>query len=421
MTSIGSIWMIVRHSLRRHALSTLVTASSAALACGLVMAVFSISAQSTRAFSGGKVGFDAVLGARGSALQLVLNTVYHLETSPGNIPWSLYKEIEADPRVSLAIPYAVGDNYKGYRIVGTTTEIFTDFEYQEGYKFEVQAPGMIFDPNLREAVVGATAARDLGLKLGDKIHPYHGIRYDESQKHAEQYVIIGIMKPTNTPSDRVIWIPIEGIFRMGGHLLRGVEGEEYEAQAGQEIPDEYKEVSAVMLKFSSKQAGFFLSNQVNRQGKNATLAWPIAQTMLDLMSKLGWMNRVLELVAYLVVAVAGGSLLASLYNTMNERRREFAIMRSLGARKGTVFGFILLEATTIAALGALAGFLVYYLILGVAAVIVLERTGVVLDLWLDHPALLWTPISMIAVGALAGLLPALKAYGTDVAATLAKT
>ncbi len=95
MTGPGSLFMIVRHSMRRHVLSTVVTALSAALASGLVMAVFSISTQTTRAFSGGKVGFDAVLGARGSALLLVLNTVYHLETSPGNIPWSMYQETKA--------------------------------------------------------------------------------------------------------------------------------------------------------------------------------------------------------------------------------------------------------------------------------------------------------------------------------------
>jgi len=129
-------------------------------------------------------------------------------------------------------------------------------------------------------------------------------------------------------------------------------------------------------------------------------------------------NRVLELVAYLVVAVAGGSLLASLYNTMNERRREFAVLRALGARKSTVFGVIVLEATAIAGLGALVGYLVYFAILWVAASVVRARTGVVLDLTLMHASLRWTPVAMIAVGAFAGLLPAFKAYSTDVASNL---
>src|SRR5438874_9834876 len=124
--------LIVFRSLRQHALSTVVTVLSVALACGLVMAVFSVKQQTHDAFTGGQAGFDAVLGARGSQLQLVLNTVFHLETSPGNIPWSMYTAIAAHPRVTLAIPYAVGDNYKGYRIVGTTPEIFTKFRYRSG-------------------------------------------------------------------------------------------------------------------------------------------------------------------------------------------------------------------------------------------------------------------------------------------------
>ena len=106
---IRALRTIVGHSLTRHALSTAVTVLSTALGCGLVMAVFSISDQSERAFAGGSIGFDAVLGARGSQVQLVLNTVFHLETSPGNVPWSLYQEIKADPRVEAAVPYAVGD------------------------------------------------------------------------------------------------------------------------------------------------------------------------------------------------------------------------------------------------------------------------------------------------------------------------
>ena len=101
-----------------------------------------------------------------------------------------------------------------------------------------------------------------------------------------------------------------------------------------------------MLRFESPQLGFFLKQEINREGTLATLAWPIAQAMLDFVKKLGWVNRVLELVAYLVVAVAAGSLLGSLYNTMNERRREFAILRALGASKATVFSVIVAEAAT---------------------------------------------------------------------------
>src|SRR4029453_11509439 len=121
---------IVLRSLRHHAAATAITAGAAALGCGLVISVVAIDRQARAAFQMTDSGIDAVLGARGSKLQLVLNAVFHLETSPGNIPWSLYQDIKNRSTVKLAIPYSVGDNYEGFRIVGTTDEIFTKFEYQ---------------------------------------------------------------------------------------------------------------------------------------------------------------------------------------------------------------------------------------------------------------------------------------------------
>lgn len=412
------LFKIVRKSLRQHAVSTTVTALAIALAAGLVMSVFAIQRQTYAAFTGGDIGFDAVLGARGSQLQLVLNTVFHLETSPGNIPYSLYKEIAGNSQVELAIPYAVGDNYEGFRIVGTTEEIFTQFEFRRGRKFQPQPGGRFFDPNAQEAVIGSFAARETGLKVGDVFQPYHGVIFDEKNRHNDDYTVVGILEPTNSPSDRVIWIPLDGIYRMSGHVLRGA-GENYEAQAGETIPDEAKEVSAVMLKFKSPQAGMNLDQLINRQGKAATLAFPIGRTMAELFDKLGWVNRVLELVAYMVVVVAAFSILAGIYNSINERRREFAILRALGARRPTVFAIILLEAVSIAAIGTLLGYIVFILIMWATALIVREQTGVVLDIFRFEWALLFTPLLMLLVGAIAGILPALKAYRTDVAENLA--
>lgn len=409
--------LIVRRSLRQHALATAVTAFAVALASGLVMAVFAINRQTYDAFTGGNAGFDAVLGARGSQLQLVLNTVFHLETSPGNIPWKLYQSIKQDPGVALAIPYAVGDNYHGYRIVGTTPEMFTRFQYQQGRTFQVQPGGRVLAEDAQEVLVGSVVANRLQLQVGDVINPYHGLIFDEGRKHQDEYRIVGILEPTNSPSDRVVWMPIEGIYRMSGHVLRQ-NGRTFKPTDGQAIPDEAREVSAVMLKLHDPQAGIYLDQLINRQGNQATLAWPIGRVMADLFDKIGWVNRILEMVAYLVVVVAAGTILASLYNTMNERRREFAILRALGARRHTVFSAIVLEAAAITALGTIAGYLVYTAILGTAFVIVRAQTGVVLDVFRFDPVLVLVPIGMLAVGAIAGLLPAFKAYSTDVASNL---
>ncbi|MDB6054424.1 MAG: hypothetical protein JWN25_1947 [Verrucomicrobiales bacterium] len=367
------------------------------------MSVWVVKQQSQKTFTGVNAGFDAVLGARGSKLQLVLNAIFHLEASPGNLAWQDFLDIQKNPNVELAVPLAVGDNYHGYRLVGTTPDLFTRGEYSPGKHFEVQPGGEWNDPERREAVVGDFVARKLKLKVGDTFHPFHGLIYDERNQHSETYVVVGVLKPSNTPADRVIWIPLAGIQRMSGHDPRAA-----------------TEVSAVLVKLraGSAMAGFQLDMLYNKQGNRLTFAWPVGDVMGELFNKIGWFDRVLTLVSYLVALVAAGSILASIYNSMNERRRELAILRALGARRMTIFSTILLESATIAALGVAGGFVFYLGLMMVVAGIIREQTGVVLEPFAFNPVMLWSPVMFIALGALAGILPAFKAYRTDVASSL---
>jgi len=412
----GAVALVVRRSLRRHALSTAVTVVAAALAGGLVLSVFSIEHQARRAFTGGRVGFDAVLGARGSQLQLVLNTVFHLETSPGNLPWSLYTRIREDPRVRVAVPYATGDSFAGFRIVGTVPERFTELEKGADRPLR-PARGRLFDRDRAEAVLGSTAARTTGLEVGDTFHPSHGTAEIGGEEHADEYTVVGVLAPTNSPSDRVIWIPIEGIFRMEGHVLRGA-GEEYAPRPGTPIPDEHKEVSAVVLDLASPVHGFELARELARDRDDATLAFPVGRVLANLFEKLGWIHRIFAAVAWLVVGVSAAGILASVYNTIRERRGELAVLRALGARRGTVFAAVVTEAAAIAGSGAALGFVVYGATASVASQVVRARTGIVLDVLAPHPVFWWMPLAMVILGALAGVVPAVKAYSTDVATHL---
>jgi putative ABC transport system permease protein len=398
-----SIWRIVFKSLRQHALSTCVTAFSIALAGGLLMSVWTVKQQSQATFTGVNAGFDAVLGARGSKLQLVLNAIFHLEASPGNLPWQDFLDIRKNPDVELAVPLAVGDNYRGYRLVGTMLDLFEKAEYAPGKKFALQPGGAWFDPARREAVVGDFVAHRMKLKVGDTFHPFHGLIFDEKSQHSETYVVVGVLKPSNTPADRVIWIPLEGLQRMGGH-----------------DPNAATDISAVLVKLNagSAAAGFQMDMMYNKQGNRLTFAWPIGSVMAELFDKIGWFDRVLTLVSYLVAVVAAASILAGIYNSMNERRREIAILRALGARRFTILSAILLEAASISALGMAAGFVVYGVIVTVVAGVMRAQTGVVMDPFTFNPVMLWAPAALIALGALAGIIPAVKAYRTDVAENL---
>ena len=153
-----TLWLIIRRSLRQHALSTAVTALSMALAGGLLMSVWVVKHQTHSTFTGMTGGWDAVLGARGAKLQLVLNAIFHLEASPGNVAWSDYEEIAKNPAVALAVPIAVGDNYMGYRLVGVTTNLFSQSEYSPGKKFQLETGGRFFDDGYRDNFVHAAPA-----------------------------------------------------------------------------------------------------------------------------------------------------------------------------------------------------------------------------------------------------------------------
>ena len=396
-----TIALIVRRSLRQHAFSTAITALSIALAGGLLMSVWVVKDQSQKTFTQVNTGFDAVLGARGSKLQLVLNSIFDLEASPGNLPASDYEYIRRHPAVKRAIPIAVGDNLRGYRIVGTIPELFTDVEYAPGRHFALSA-GRLFEPAAKEAVIGSFAARRLGLSVGDTFHPFHGLVYDAKSQHADTYLVTGVLAPSNTPADKVVWIPLHGLQTMSGHDPRAA-----------------TDISAVLIQLRSPSAGFMLDLMYNKQGNRLTFAYPIGAIMAELFQKIGWFDKVLALVAYLVALVSAAGVLVAIYNSMSSRRRDIAILRALGAGRLFLSGAIVLEAAVIGALGMLAGFAAYAAIVSAVAAVIREQTGVLIEAFAYNPVMLWAPLGMIGLCALSGLLPAMKAYRTDVAENLA--
>ena len=394
--------LIVYRSLRQHALSTLITAGSIALACGVLMTVGVVKTQAQAAFVSTSTAFDAVLGARGSKLQLVLNGIFHLEASPGNLAASDYELIRKHPAVKTAIPIAVGDNLRGYRIVGTVPQLLTNVEYAPEKKYAVAPGGKVFGEAAREAVVGSFAAERLGLKVGSTFQPFHGLTFDEKALHEEVFTVTGILTPTNTPADKVIWVPIKGVQTMSGH-----------------DPKAATDVSAVLIQLRAASAGVMLDLMINKQGNRMTFAYPVGAIMADFFGKISWFDRVLALVAYLVALVAAGSVLASIYNSMSARQRDLAILRALGARRRTIFGAVVAEAAGIGALGAAVGFAIYFGLLTLVAGVIRAQTGVVLDVTESHAVLWICPLAMTALCALGGAVPAVKAYRTPVAETLA--
>ena len=393
---------LIYRSLRQHALSTLVTAAGIALAAGLLLTVWVVKTQSQSVFAATNSGFDAVLGARGSKLQLVLNAIFHLEASPGNLGAADFEAIRRHPAVKTAIPLALGDTVRGWRIAGTTTQLFDEIEYLPGKRYAFAAGGRNFKLGAQEAVVGSYAAKQLGWAVGSHFHPHHGLSEEGGHEHDEEYTVVGILAPTNTPVDRVVWIPLEGVQTMSGHN-----------------PLAATELSAVLIQLRAPTAGLMLNNQINAAGGKLTFAYPIGSIVAELFNKISWVDRVLTLVAWLVAAVASGSVLVSIYNSMSARARDIAILRALGARRRTVFGAVVGEAAAIGLLGSMAGLAVFAALAAFVASIIRGQTGVVLEPLQWNPVFWWGPAVFTGLAMLGGLVPAIKAYRVPVAETIA--
>ena len=285
-----SLWKIAWRSIQQRSLSSALTALSMALGVALVVAVLVLYGVVQAAFTRAAQGFDIIVGAKGGKLQLVLNTVYHLSTPIENIPWDYYQQFKTGryaKHVAVAIPYCLGDNYEGHRVVGTVGELF-DVEYVAGEKYRM-AQGECFKPeNFFEAVIGDLVARRTGLKVGSRFRPTHGVIGDEGAKH-DEFEVVGILAPTGTPNDRAVFVNIEGFFLLEGHAKpkpkppagdapaanptnesaagTAVENEPPSAPAGQPapLPDDQREVTAILLRSATPIASLQLPRSINKE------------------------------------------------------------------------------------------------------------------------------------------------------------
>ena len=214
-----SLWKIAWRSIQQRAVSSSLTALSMALGVALVVTVLVIMGVVSNSFTQNAEGFDLIVGAKGGKMQLVLNTVFHLSQPIENVPWSYYQQFREGkyaPMVQTAIPVCMGDNYEGFRVVGTTPEMFDDFEYRQG-KFYKFADGRNFEQDaFFEGVIGSLVARRTGLKVGDHFEPTHGISGEDGHKH-DSFEVVGILEPTGTPNDRAVFVNMEGFFLLEGH------------------------------------------------------------------------------------------------------------------------------------------------------------------------------------------------------------
>lgn len=406
---------LVRRSLQAHRVPSVIAVVSVAMATGLAMAVLSLRAQTQQAFTNGAREFDAVLGPRGSAVSITLSAVYLLAPPEGTLPWSLVDAVRRAPGVSAAVPVAMGDDIRGVPLVATTPERFTAGRTATGDPLG-PATGRLFTIDRREAVVGAVAATVAALPLGARFTPGHGA---ETDAHADDdaFTVVGVLPPTGTAIDRAVFVPLRPYLQLRGHVLRTPTGIVRPDTLAQ-FPDSLLAVNAVLLRVRDPAAAMALQEAINRRGTTATFAWPVARVLATVLDRLAWGRAVLGVVATLVLLVAAGAIVAALYAAMQGRARDLALLRALGAPRGWLARAALLEAGMLSVAGAAAGLGAYAGLVTVAAARVRAESGLVLRVWVDAPALWAVPLAMIALGVLAGSVPAWRAYRTDVASQL---
>ncbi len=402
-----SFWRIVFKSLRQHALSTALAVASIALGTALLVSVVSLREQTHRAFTQEGLGVDAVLGPKGSPLQIALNALYHLEEMPGKIPWSYYQKVLHSDVVASGIPFATGHSYAGFRVNAIDRRFFTAFEYLPGRHFSFAERdggwGRMFEAN-DEAVAGAEAAAALHLRPGETFCPVCGVNAGDPVHHTALR-FVGALAPTGTPHDRAIYIPLVSFYTLDGH------GADVQAMATDE---NRREISGAYLTVRRIRGGALHPGIQNlkydiAQSTRAQLIIP-AEVLPRLFGIIGWVDQVLMGIAALVTALALLFLFVALISALRERRRDLALMRCLGASRRTVFGLVLCESVLIALLGAALGALAGHGIVSVGSHFIRVETGLRFSAWHVSTADLFILPAAALLGMAAGAFPAIQAY-----------
>jgi putative ABC transport system permease protein len=398
--------------LRSRALLTAFNLALLTLGIGMVVLLLLVSSQLRDKLERDARGIDLVVGAKGSPLQLILSSIYHVDVPTGNIPLAEAQKLTTNPLVRKAIPLALGDSFKGYRIVGT------EFDYLAHYGATTAQGGLWKQP--MEAILGAEVARKTGLGVGATFAGAHGLSEGGELHEHSPYRVVGVLVPTGSVLDRLVLTSVASVWSVheqhheehdANHAAKGeVEAEDHDAGA--------REITALLIQYRSPLAAATLPRLIN--SKSALQAASPAVETARLLQITGVGLDGVRVFAAILIVSAALSIFIALYNALHERQYDLAIMRTLGATPRWLLGAVLFEGLLIALGGALLGLL--------AGHIAAELLGRSIDMfrrvdltgWTWEASEFWLLLLAALVGLLASLIPAWQAYRTDIAKTLAE-
>jgi len=415
--------------LRDRALNTGLNILLLTLAVATMVILVLFSAQLGERFERDARGIDLVVGAKGSPLQLILSSVYHVDVPTGNIPLDTLEVLRRDPTVAAAIPLALGDNFRGFRIVGTEPGLIDNYRGRLAAGRNWKAAG--------EAVIGAEVARRTGAGLGQKFLGSHGLVAEGGQKHDEHpFQVVGVLAASGTVLDRLILTSVDSVWDVHGihhqehevgHDGTGHEhaedhGHEHEADAANASVRKQTaepEVTAILVRYNSALAAVRLPAFINRQTA-LQAAVPAVETT-RLLALLGVGLDAVRAFAALLLLSGCLSIFVALYTALRQREADMAMLRVMGATPAAIFAQVISEGLLLAAAGAIFGLLLGHSVVAVAAASFEQLKEVGLNAWRFESAEAWIVLVTLAAGAIAALLPALRVFGVDIAKTLAHT
>ncbi len=410
------IQRLALQSLRNRLGTAFLTAFAIALSVMLLLGVERVRTGARQSFADTISGTDLIIGARSGSLNLLLYAVFRIGNATNNITWASLSDIAKSPDVAWVVPLSLGDTHAGFRVLGTTTGYFEHYKYRRGQALAFSAGGPFAD--LFDTVIGADVARALGYKVGDPIVVAHGLGSVAFVTHDDKpFRVAGILAKTGTPADRTVHVSLEAIeaihvdWQSGSRPASG--GVTADAVRAMSLTP--KAVTAAMIGLKSRAAAFKLQRAINEYRAEPLSAILPGAALQELWGLVGTAEVALTAVSFMVVVTALIGMVTTILTTLNERRREMAILRSVGAGPATILGLLVTEAALLVGAGIVMGIAgLYCALLGLQPLI--DRWfGLYIPVTLPT-AYEWSLLgAILAGGIVAGLLPALRAYRLSLA------
>ncbi len=408
MLAVRSAWN------RRLTLS--LTLIAIALSVTMLLGVQRVRDEAHQGFNHSVTGTDLIVGARTSPVQLMLYAVFRIGEATNNIRWQAYKDISASPMVAWTIPVSLGDSHHGFPVLGTELSYFEHFHYGDGDGL-VFSQGKPFKDTF-DAVIGSDVAEQMGYHLGQRIILSHGMGMAGLPEHSDKpFTVVGILAPTGTPVDRTVHISLEAITAIHLDWVGGAK------MPGFFIPSEFvhkfdltpKEVTAVLVGLKSRVAVFRMQRNINDYEKEPLLAVMPGVALEQLWQVVGVAEKALLAISAMVVVVGLSGLIAVVLAGLNERRRELAILRSVGARPLDVFLLLTAEGLFVTIMGVVLGVVFLTLMTLALGPVLKSHYGLAIQLQWLSPEELKLLAAVVCVGLFASLIPGYRAYRLSLA------